>query len=143
MPSRPNRPAGDRSAKFPLIPDRGCEYHRPSCFSCPFRDCVLAMTQVERKRELVRVSDIRTMARFNQLVDQGLDSAGAAIQISACDGVRVRTIFRRVERARARATRGMFSEAGVGTPRSAIGAIILEGVHPDPLAQSGQDQNLT
>ena len=104
MPSRPDRPEGDRSPKIPQIPDRGCQYHRPSCFSCPFRDCVLAMTQVERQRELVRVSDSRTMARFNQLVAQGLDSTGAAIQIAACEGVKIRTIYRRVERARARST---------------------------------------
>lgn len=101
MPSRPNSPEGDRSPKIPLIPDRGCQYHRPSCFSCPFRDCVLAKSQVERKRELERVSDLGTMARFDQLVARCMDSTGAATQIAAFYGVRVRTIFRRVERARA------------------------------------------
>ena len=59
---------------------------------------------MERKRELVRVYDLGTMARFDQLVARGLDSAGAAAQIAAFDGVRIRTIHRRVGRAKARST---------------------------------------
>ena len=66
------------------------------------RAALVPLAIMERKRELVRVSDLGTMARFDQLVAQGMDSTGAATQIAAIYGVRVRTIFRRVERARAR-----------------------------------------
>ena len=91
---------------LPNVPDKGCEYHRPSCFTCLYSDCLHDMDQGSRRRELLGnrdwKEDLEIVDRFEQLVAQGVDIPAAMSQIAALHGVQVRTANRRVARARQR-----------------------------------------
>ena len=92
---------------LPNLPDKGCDYHRPSCFSCPYSDCLHDMDQERRSRDLLRIKDRgaedrEIVARFEHLVAQGMDRTGAMARIAAFYGVQMRTAYRRVSTARQR-----------------------------------------
>ena len=80
---------------FPNLPDKGCEYHRPSCFTCPYSDYLHDMDQVCRRRELLgnrdREADLEIVDWFEQLVAEGVDIPAALAPIAALHGVQVRT----------------------------------------------------
>ena len=52
--------------------DRGCKHH-PSCFSCPFSDCLL---------ERNGVWDLELLDRFDGMVAQGMTAMGAAAHLA-------------------------------------------------------------
>ena len=72
--------------------DRGCKHH-PSCFSCPFSDCLL---------ERNGVRDLELLDRFDGMVAQGMTGMGAAAHLASFEGVIVRTIQCRLDKARKR-----------------------------------------
>ena len=91
---------------LPNLPDRGCEHHRPSCFTCPYSDCLHDMDQGRRRRELQRnrdrEADLEIVDWFERLVAQGVDIPAALAPIAAIHGFQVRTVCRRVATARQR-----------------------------------------
>ena len=91
---------------LPNLPDKGCEYHRPSCFTCPYSDCLYDMDQGRRRRELLgnrnRKEDLEIVDWCEQLVAQGVDIPAAMAPIAALHGVQVRTACRREPTARQR-----------------------------------------
>ena len=89
---------------LPNLPDKGCEYHRPSCFTCPYSDCLHDMDQGRRRRELLRnrdrEEDLEIVDWFEHLVARGVDIPAALTPIAALHGVQVRTACRRGSTAR-------------------------------------------
>ena len=91
---------------LPNLADKGCEYHRPSCFTCPYSDCLYDMDQGRRRRELLgnrdRKEDLEIVDWCGQLVAQGVDIPAALAPIAALHGFQVRTACRREPTARQR-----------------------------------------
>ena len=75
------------TVRLPNLPDKGCEYHLPSCFTCPYSGCLHDMDQGCRRRELLgsrdRKEGLEIVDWFEQLVAQEVDIPTAMAQIAA------------------------------------------------------------
>ena len=65
--------------------DCGCKHH-PSCFSCPFSDCLLDRPAGEVLLERNGVRDLELLDRFDGMVAQGMPPMGAAAQLASFEG---------------------------------------------------------
>ena len=80
--------------------------HHPNCFTSPFSDCVHDMTPSQVNTEISLVRDLELLERYDRMVAQGMTRMGAAANLAAFEHQLVRSILRRLARARVSSSMG-------------------------------------
>ena len=80
---------------IPSYPDHGCRWSA-SCLACRLPMCIHDMTRAQVKVLRRGSAGPDTAARVGELLERGIAKHTAAAMLAAQEGVKVRTIYRRL-----------------------------------------------